>query len=252
MSGAPRQARDVPENPRLDLSIRGQPDDTTCGPTCLHAIYRYYGSKATLGDVIADTRRLDHGGTLDVYLALDALSRGYHCTIHPYNMALFDPTWFTDPETDVADCLARRLERPQEPGTELAIRGYLEFLENGGRLAYRDLTSTLIRSILKRGTPVLTGLNANYLYRAPREDPDTCEDDPIHGTPCGHFVVLFGYESETRQVLVADPYRANPLDPSQHYKVGAERLIGSILLGALTFDANLLVIEPREGGPWSG
>jgi len=226
----------------LSLDIRSQPDDTTCGPTCLHAIYRFYGEELSLTGVIQETRRLDHGGTLDVFLALDALGRGYRCTIYPYNLALFDPTWFINSPMTVRECLAARLERPVDAGTELAIRGYLEFLDRGGQLVYHDLTSSLIRSILSAGTPILTGLNSNYLYRAPREHPVTNADDPIHGTPCGHFVVLYGDDRGGRHVLVADPYRGNPLDPGQCYKVGVERLIGAILLGALTFDANLLVI----------
>ncbi len=28
---------------RLLLTMLPQPDETTCGPTCLHAIYRYWG-----------------------------------------------------------------------------------------------------------------------------------------------------------------------------------------------------------------
>ena len=26
----------------FDLEILNQPDDVTCGPTCLHAVYRYF------------------------------------------------------------------------------------------------------------------------------------------------------------------------------------------------------------------
>jgi hypothetical protein len=240
-----RRGSRVEQSTRLSLDIGSQPDDTTCGPTCLHAIYQFYGLELSLERVISATRRLDHGGTLDVFLALDALSRGFDCTIYPYNMALFDPTWFDGSPSTVRDSLAARLERPAEPDTHMAILAYLEFIDRGGHLAYRDLTSSLIRSTLKAGTPILTGLNCNYLYRSPRENPITNESDPIHGLPCGHFVVLYGYDRGDRHVLVADPFRGNPLDPGQSYRVGVERLIGAILLGALTFDANLLVIAPR-------
>lgn len=27
----------------IDFKINSQPDDESCGPTCLHAIYQYYG-----------------------------------------------------------------------------------------------------------------------------------------------------------------------------------------------------------------
>ena len=38
-----------------------QPDDTTCGPTCLHAVYRYWDERVTLDEVIASVPRLETG-----------------------------------------------------------------------------------------------------------------------------------------------------------------------------------------------
>jgi hypothetical protein len=57
--------------------------------------------------------------------------------------------------------------------------------------------------------------------------------------------VLTGYRRVTREVLIADPLWENPLVGSRYYAVKAHRLIGAILLGAVTYDANLLVIEPQ-------
>jgi hypothetical protein len=37
----------------------------------------------------------------------------------------------------------------------------------------------------------------------------------------------------------------NPLQ-SQYYSVSFDRLINSIMLGIVTYDANLLVIEPKK------
>lgn len=232
--------------PRLPLKIRPQPDDTTCGPTCLHAIYQYYGDNLPLHQVIAETCRLDHGGTLDVFLALHALKRGYHCEIYPFNMRLFDPTWFSRDAWDIAEALRLQAERKDDPVLQLACHAYVEFLELGGKLVYHDLTSSLIRGILRSGTPILTGLNANYLYRSCREEPLTSADDPIGGEPSGHFVVLFGYNKGGRKLLVADPYLANPMDTGHFYRVGVERLMGAVLLGVLSFDANLLVIRKKD------
>jgi hypothetical protein len=47
-------------------------------------------------------------------------------------------------------------------------------------------------------------------------------------------------------VLVADPMNPNPVSTTHMYEVSIERLICSILLGILTYDGNLLVLEPRE------
>src|SRR5207244_2038397 len=77
---------------RLKLDILPQPDDTTCGPTCLHALYRYYDDELSLDTVIDQVQSLEGGGTLAVLLACHALRRGYDATLYTYNLQLFDPT----------------------------------------------------------------------------------------------------------------------------------------------------------------
>jgi hypothetical protein len=59
-------------------------------------------------------------------------------------------------------------------------------------------------------------------------------------------VVLSGYDPKTRMVSVADPLHDNPRFGSQYYRVGMSRLTASILLGILTYDANLLVLTPKK------
>ncbi len=65
----------------------------------------------------------------------------------------------------------------------------------------------------------------------------------------GHFVVLSGYDPVNREVLVADPLENNPGFGTQNYRVKMDRLIAAILLGIVTYDANLLVIEPQPRKP---
>ncbi len=64
---------------RLDFEILAQPDDLTCGPTCLQAVYGYYGDPLSIERVIAEVERLENRGTLAVLLGCHALRRGY-CT----------------------------------------------------------------------------------------------------------------------------------------------------------------------------
>lgn len=47
---------------RLQLGMLPQPDDATCGPTCLHAIYQYYGDDIALGQVTEGVKGLQSGG----------------------------------------------------------------------------------------------------------------------------------------------------------------------------------------------
>lgn len=233
----------LPIRLRLPVSILPQPDETTCGPTCLHAIYRYWGEDEPLKDVIARTRKLERGGTFAVFLACDALRKGYEATIYTYNLMVFDPTWFST-GTDVAERLRRQHEAKTDPRLRHATEGYLEFLSLGGRLRLTDLSRPLIRGLLRRKLPLLTGLSSTYLYRSAREYGPDDEPDDVRGVPAGHFVVMAGYNRKERTVLVADPYARHPYGPSHEYWINIDRVVGAVLLGIVTHDANLLVIHP--------
>jgi hypothetical protein len=241
----------LPTTLSLPVRMLPQPDETTCGPTCLHAVYRYWGDDEPLAAVIGRTRTLeDGGGTFAVFLACDALRRGYAATIYTYNLTVFDPTWFA-PGVDIGERLEGQRRAKADARLRHATGGYLEFLALGGRLRFADLTRTLVRGLLRRGLPILTGLSATYLYRTAREfGPDSRPDD-IRGTPGGHFVVLAGYDRRHRSVLVADPYGPHPHGPGHEYWMSIDRVLGAILLGIVTHDANLLIVRPRrrEAGP---
>jgi hypothetical protein len=113
---APRPDRAADLEARLHLEMLPQPDDFTCGPTCLHAVYRYWGDELPLGQVIDEVPKTPSGGTADVYLAVHALKRGYRVTIHTYNVRIFDPTWFGPEPVDLADKLRRQAAaKPDRP-----------------------------------------------------------------------------------------------------------------------------------------
>jgi hypothetical protein len=239
---------------RLELEILPQPDDYTCGPTCLHAVYRYYGMDVALQELIEEVRRMPSGGTADVFLANDALRRGMRATICTYNLRIFDPTWFDSEHggrarPDLAERLQlqRGYKAEQRPVVGHLTDGYLEYLSLGGELRFVDLSPALLRKYLRRGVPILTGLCSTYLYHHAREFGDQDDPDDVRGEPQGHFVVLSGYRPDSRTVSVADPYEENPLAGGHHYDVSLERAVGAIMLGVLTHDANLLLLEPRRG-----
>lgn len=238
---------------RLVLDMLPQPDDATCGPTCLHAVYQYYGESLPLADVIRDAGRLPQGGTLAVLLACHALKRSYRARIYTYNLQVFDPTWFTRPDIDLREKLSAQREAKENPRLRIATDAYLEFLDLGGELRMEVLTVGLLRKHLRRQVPVLTGLSATFLYSEAREvsldipaDGQTTRPDDVRGFPSGHFVVLCGYEPQRRTVLVADPLDSNPIAKDHLYSVDIDRVFAAIMLGIVTYDANLLVIEPAD------
>ena len=110
------------------------------------------------------------------------------------------------------------------------------------------MTASLIRRYLKKSIPILTGLSATYLYDEAREY-DTGSDftyDDVRGESTGHFVVLTGYNRENRSVSLADPLKKNPIASSRYYSVNIYRLVCAIMLGILSYDGNLLIIQAKK------
>lgn len=231
---------------KLSFSILSQPTETTCGPSCLHAVYGYYGDEIPLKQVISEVKHLEEGGTLAVFLACHALRRGYKARIYTYNLNVFDPTWLGEEIVDLREKLTAQAKAKNTPKLHIATEGYLEFLNLGGELRFEDLTTSIVRKHMKRSVPIITGLSATYLYRCAREIGETGKEDDIRGLPVGHFVVLCGYDPEDRKVMVADPFEPNPLAGSHLYELDIDRVVCSILLGVLTYDANFLVIWPED------
>ncbi|MDB5261761.1 MAG: peptidase-C39 like family protein [Adhaeribacter sp.] len=232
------------------LKILTQPDDSTCGPTSLHAVYHYFDDEISLDQVISEVAFLESGGTLAVNLACHALRRGYNAKIYSFNLHVLDPTWFLHPENaKIIQNLREQLLYKNDPKLHHATQAYIEFLELGGELKYADLTISLLKNYFKQGKPVLTGLSATYLYNCARErvnDHNQSVYDDIKGYTQGHFVVLCGLSRDGKHIIVADPYQENPFYQNNYYEVKISRLLNAIMLGIVTYDANLLVIEPPK------
>jgi hypothetical protein len=229
----------------LPVVIDRQPDYTTCGPTALHAVYRYYGDPISLETVIKETPKLPGGGTLGVHLSVHALSRGYEVTTWMCNVQHMDPTWFQQP-TDVAAKLKARIEAKglsRDPRYGPALEAVEQYVALGGKLVWGDLTPELIGSTLAKGTPLLTGTNGTYLYQCVRETE--AGPDDVRGDPFGHFIVLCGYRSDDQSVAIADPLIDNPLHGTKYYRASVYRLLGAIFLGVSSDDGNLMLIRPK-------
>ena len=231
----------------LGFDMQAQPDEVTCGPTCLQALYNYYDDPVPLNDVIKEVKRLKFGGTLAVMLGHHALKRGYKAHIYTYNLNVFDTTWFKNSSKKMIHHLQAQMEfKYKRRKLQVASAAYIKFLESGGELRNSELDETLIKDYLKASIPILTGLSATYLYGTAREIPQFDIYDSIKGEPSGHFVVITGYDEDKNCAYIADPMEPNPLGKGQVYSVSFQRLINSIMLGIVTYDANLLVIEPKE------
>jgi hypothetical protein len=236
-----------------ELAVRRivQPDDVTCGPTCLRKVYDFYGLSVDLAEITAALERNEDGGTLAVFLGIAALKRGFNARIYSYDLRIFDPTWASLSSEDLTEKIFERFPSLSNPKRLRAAGAYIRFLEMGGRLSFDELTHQLVKSIIDRGHPLLAGLSATYLYRSARErwDPERqlLVEDDVRGEPIGHFVVICGYDQWGRKLTVVDPHEHAPITENGRILVDSQRLINAILLGDLTHDAVLLEVWPEDG-----
>ncbi|MCC5848860.1 MAG: hypothetical protein JJU29_12285 [Verrucomicrobia bacterium] len=234
------------ENIEIPFQIERQPDQVSCGATCLHGIYRYHGHELPLPRLVKEVPQLKNGGTHGVLLGQHALKMGYEVEIITYNLYMFDPTWFKTPGVNLEEKLTQQMAVKSRQGFQRASQHYLRFLRMGGRIRMSDLDGDLIRGYLHRGLPILTGLNSTYLYREARVIAETNQNDDLRGTPEGHFVVICGENAARGTVRVADPYHPNAMGIHPNYDVPMVRMLNAILLGIVTYDANLVILHPKN------
>jgi len=236
------------EEVSVHIEILPQPNDVTCGPTSLHAVYRHFGYEIPLHQLISEIEFLEEGGTLAVFLGLDALKRGFEATIYSYNLQIFDPTWVDLSMSELREKLHQEYLVKRKVKLRTAIKAYIRFIDNGGMISSKDLRVGIFEDYFNNNIPVLSGVSATYLYQCKREytnSEDKSVFDDLLGEPMGHFVVLYGFNSQ-REFMVADPDNTNPIAKNHYYLVERHRLIHSILLGIITYDSNMLVIQPKK------
>ena len=177
-------------------------------------------------------------------MACHALARGYKATIYTYNVNVFDPTWFLPGFDSLAERLDAQRRASDSARVRMACSEYLDFLRLGGKLRMEDLTSELIRRFLKNSTPILTGLSATYLYHAKREFGRDAIPDDVRG-PRRAFRCAVRLRPDEANGDGGRSSAPNPFANEQTYAVEIDRVKNAILLGIVTHDANLLIIEPR-------
>lgn len=233
----------IPAPILLDVPHLTQPDDVSCGPTCLASVLAFHGEPIDFAAVEAKVERNPDGGTLGVFLGLAALELGFRASLVSTNLRVFDPTWRGLSSAALVDKLRARAAVVHDRRLARVIEAYVRFVEQGGDVGLEELSEGLLEGYLRRGRPVVCGLSATYLYQTAREDPWSNVADDVGGEPAGHFVCIVGCSGEGGRFVLSDPYPAALGRP--RYEVTSRRLLNAILLGDETYDGVLLVVEPR-------
>ena len=231
---------------RLAVPPLVQPDDVSCGPTCLAAVLQFHGIETNLTRVRAATPKNADGGTLAPYLARAAMAHGLKVRCHPFAVQVFDPTWWDLPADEVTARLRRRTHGLRPGRLRRVHDAWLAYLEAGGMLSLGELLGGELVAAIDAGHPLICGLSITWLYQEPRERPEDNVDDDIHGSPVGHFVVINGYTDGGATFLITDPWPQPPFDRDGGvYTVSRRRLTQAILLGDATHDAVVVEVLPH-------
>jgi hypothetical protein len=233
----------------LKVSILPQPDEESCGATCLHAVYQFFQYQVPLAEVVGSVVKIDSGGTLIPFLGQHALAQGFASTIVPFDVRVFDPSWKRCSPKDLRDRLLQSAERRPDAKTSLAVRAYAEFLSAGGEIRFDEPRCELLQDYLLKGFPIISGVSATYLYQSKRETEELGDIgyNDLLGQPRGHFVVIEGFDGKMDTVSVADPQYRNPRSPGcQHLDYPCPHFLNSVLMGSITFDAAFLIVQPRS------
>ena len=229
------------------VKIKPQPTESSCGSTCLQAIYAYHNNAITLDKIMSEIVELKTGGVLGAQLGIHALDQGYRAQIYTHNLRVFDPTWFQLTRDQLLQKLTLQIDVNKSERITIASALYHEFILKGGEVLLETLSPLFLRDLLVKNGPIITGLSSTYLYRSKREFGDLCDYDDVRGEPQGHFVVITGMSQDGQTALIADPHEHNPVGDGQMYSVSTIELINSILTGVITYDANLIVIQKPSG-----
>lgn len=234
----------------LDVPSYTQPDDVSCGPTCLSQVLAWHGAQHDIDALAGQLRRNADGGTQGVYLGRLALELGYRVRLYPFGVRIFDPTWWECEDEEIIELLDARAAALSDPGERDTVMAWADYLRAGGYLAFREPSPRVLTRALDLGRPLICGLNATWLYREARTRRHDNQDDPIGGHAAGHFVVIRGYTGEGRHLHVNDPSPDAPFSKGTsagRYPLSANRLLHALLLGDGTGDAVLVEIWPSPG-----
>lgn len=228
-----------------ELNILPQPDAESCGPACLHAVFRYFHQYTTLEEVIQGVGPKATGPVPMVHLAQDAIDRGFSATLHTCHFNIFDPGWKGLSKKGLLNKLRGMMENLSDKKLMNALYAYIHFLHSGGSLLFDPIDQNLFNKYLCCGFPVLCRINAARHYDHQQDGPLDIHPHMAGRDTTGQaskFVVLYSMHGDV--VDVADPYPQNPLGDGHHYPVDAFHLLSSIEADKGTYDASLLVLSP--------
>lgn len=177
-----------------------------CGPACVSMVLKYYNVKNNMNDVgkfirsinkdINSSRypSLKSGYTYSPQLGLYFLKKGYEVELVTFNPWIFNYSDKQKPNLNkrLEEMYERVKRKKVKEELKVGLRFFIEFLNNGGKLAVKVPDKTDIEDELKNGRPIIALATTNFLYKKQKKQ--------IFNS---HFNVITGLDG--KYVYVNDP-----------------------------------------------
>jgi uncharacterized protein YvpB len=215
-----------------------------CEPTCLKQVLDYFGISVSLDELI---KKISTGKyrwhNWDFNTGTAAMNYGLSVTIYTTSTGIFDPTWFTLKRNKLIEKMKREayyFKISKYSGLPSYIEdslAALKYLEVGGNIVFKSITTELMKQALSQKHPLIAPLNYTLLRNTPREryvkkSKEWIPDD-VKGNSYGHVVVIDGFDESTFSVV--DPWPKS----KGRYPVDKVVVVDSILRN----DSNLIELS---------
>lgn len=197
----------------------------SCGPSSIKQVLYYYGIEKSLKEIMKGMRLFDKGGTsADGSIGDYLLKQGFKVKIYTFDTRFFDPSWFKLGKKELLKKF-RKCATVFRGFKKYTYQGFIDFLNDGGKIEFKPVSLDIIKKHLKSGRPLLAGVDDSLLYGVKRSRK-TFYDDDIKGKSWEHEVVLAGYKED--KLFVVDPADTNPFSRDGRYFLNADGLLANI------------------------
>ncbi len=141
-------------------------------------------------------------GTWSPYIGIYAMKLGYNVEIFTYDVSLFDPTWFNLSNKSLIKKLKIAIKKIKDKDKKFGVRGYIDFLREGGKLTFKIPTKKILIKFLKKKIPPMAFVNSTAYYKRKRKDFKAGKRSEF-GEVGGHCIVISGYKNG--KFIVTDP-----------------------------------------------
>ena len=201
--------------------------DSTCGPSCLVAIYESLGEKVDKQTILNELNISDSDYTYLPQIARHMLKRNLEIKLISPNSYVFSPEWAQLSREQVITELRDWIVLNAKNEWLLTAIHSLFFLEEGGTVEITDLTTELLDSHLDAGWSLLCLVEPSWLW-GKRKIAKKAEYDSVRGNADGHFIVV--YDRTETEYIISDPYPTSLPGKEHTYQVDKARLITATYL----------------------